>query len=132
MKRTFALILISVLLVSALGLVACNPGKRDDADGWVEGKTNVVYYTWASESEMAMYQDLVDNFEKDNPDIHIVMKKAGTDYYEDLMTMLTGPNSPDIVQMKPGDIEQFLRVQLHLRVMTLGSTNLQTTRWKST
>ncbi len=109
MKRTFALILISVLLVSALGLVACNPGKRDDADGWVEGKTNVVYYTWASESEMAMYQDLVDNFEKDNPDIHIVMKKAGTDYYEDLMTMLTGPNSPDIVQMKPGDIEQFLR-----------------------
>jgi len=29
MKRTFALILISVLLCSTLAFVACNPGDRD-------------------------------------------------------------------------------------------------------
>ena len=61
MKRTFALILISVLLCSTLAFVACNPGNRD-IGGWDEEKTNIVYYTWASDSEMAMFEKLVAAF----------------------------------------------------------------------
>ena len=108
MKRTFALILISVLLCMTFAFVACNPGDRD-IGGWDEDKTNIVYYTWASDTEMAMFEKLVAAFEEKYTDINVIMKKAGTDYYNDLELMLTGRNSPDIVQMKPGDIEKFLR-----------------------
>ena len=108
MKRTFALILISVLLCMTFAFVACNPGDRD-IGGWDEDKTNIVYYTWASDTEMEIFKKLVAAFEEKYTDINVIMKKAGTDYYNDLELMLTGRNSPDIVQMKPGDIEKFLR-----------------------
>lgn len=107
-KRIIAAVVVAILVLSALCLVACNDNNRE-IPGYVEGKTNIVYYTWATTEEMAMFDKLVAAFEEKNPDIHVIINKATDDYYANLGLMLTGRNSPDIVQMKPGDIDEFLR-----------------------
>lgn len=107
-KRIFAAILVAVLLVSAVAvLAACQPKRQ--IPGFVDGKTNIVFYTWAGESEIALIQEVIDAFQEENEDINVVVQKADNDYYSDLELMIANRQGPDIVQMKPGDIDNFLR-----------------------
>ncbi len=106
-KRITAIVVAAVLVLTALCFVACESDRQ--IPGYQEGKTNIVYYTWATAEEMAMFDKLIEAFEAKYPDIHVIMQKAADDYYGDLGLKLTGRNSPDIVQMKPGDIDEFLR-----------------------
>lgn len=107
-KKIVSLVLAMVLVAGTFGLVSCSNNQRNLPE-YEDGKINIVYYTWATTEEMEMFEKLVEAFENDNPDIHVIIQKAADDYYGNLGLMLTGRNSPDIVQMKPGDVDEFLR-----------------------
>ncbi len=113
MKKNLFLLLVALL---AFVLIGCNNEEKPSSNnnkrtipGWEEGKSNVVYYTWGSENENKIFQEVIDEFEKENPDIHVIIQKAGNDYYGDLELQLAGRQSPDIVQMKPGYIQTYLK-----------------------
>ena len=103
-------LLTSLLLLSAV--VACgNDSGIRDIPGWDDSKQNVIFYTWGSAEENALLQNVIDNFslKEGNEDINVIIVKAGNDYYGDLELRLTGSQSPDIVLMKPGFIQPFLK-----------------------
>ena len=112
MKFKKHLVVLSLVL-SSLALVACggeDSGFRE-IPGWEDDKKNVMFYTWGSVEENALLQNVIDNFEEKegNEDINVIIVKAGNDYYGDLELKLTGSQSPDIVLMKPGYIQPFLK-----------------------
>lgn len=107
MKRYLCVLLLAVVCFSMLA--ACQPDDRRDISGWEDDKTNIVYYTWGSNEELALFQDIIDSFEAENPEYNIIISKAGNDYYGDLELRLTGKQAPDIVQMKPGYIQSYLK-----------------------
>lgn len=110
MTKKIALILTFIMVITCCitVLAACNPDGGRDIPGWEDGKTNIVYYTWGSENEIKMLQQVIDAFEAENSDIHVIISNAGNDYYGDLDLQLSGRNSPDIVNMKPGNIGSYL------------------------
>lgn len=103
---------VVVMLLTLTIVVGCNRGNpHRDIPGWDDTKQNVTFYTWGSAEENALLQNVIDNFmaEEGNEDINVLIMKAGNDYYGDLELRLTGNQSPDIVLMKPGYIQPFLR-----------------------
>ena len=111
MKIKKHLILLSCIL-SIIALAACG---KDDGErvipGWDDSKQNVVFYTWGSREENVLLQNVIDSFnaKEGNENINVIIVKAGNDYYGDLELRLTGSQSPDIVLMKPGYIQPFLK-----------------------
>ena len=111
MKIKKHLILLSCIL-SVIALAACG---KDDGErvipGWDDSKQNVVFYTWGSREENVLLQNVIDSFnaKEGNENINVIIVKAGNDYYGDLELRLTGSQSPDIVLMKPGYIQPFLK-----------------------
>ena len=100
-------------VLSLFALAACGKedGGKREIPGWDDTKQNVVFYTWGSVEENALLQNVIDNFaiKEGNEDINVIIVKAGNDYYGDLELQLTGSQSPDIVLMKPGFIQPFLK-----------------------
>lgn len=100
-------------ILSLFALTACDnsEGPKRQIPGWDDTKQNVMFYTWGSPEENALLQNVIDNFEakEENEDINVIIVKAGNDYYGDLELKLTGSQSPDIVLMKPGYIQPFLK-----------------------
>ena len=110
-KKLIAFAIMIALLVGSmsLALTACDPDSgRRQLPGWEEGKTNIVYYTWGSDEENELFQEVIDAYKAEHDDINIILQKAGNDYYGDLDLQLTGRTPPDIVQMKPGYIASYL------------------------
>lgn len=109
MKNTLIKITgIALSLALALSAAGCRENKRK-IPGWEEGKQNVVFYVWGSPEEDALLQSVIDDFEAENEEINVIISKSANDYYDDLEYMIAGTNTPDIVQMKPGYIQPFLR-----------------------
>lgn len=110
-KKIIAIVITTILLVSSLclALAACDPNSaRRNIPGWEDGKTNIIYYTWGSNEENEIFQEVIDAYEAEHEDINIILQKAGNDYYGDLDLQLAGRVPPDIVQMKPGYIASYL------------------------
>lgn len=110
-KKLFAIVIMTALLISSLCLVlaACDPdAARRNIPGWEDGKTNLIYYTWGSDEENEIFQEVIDAYEAKHEDVNIILSKAGNDYYGDLDLQLSGRVPPDIVQMKPGYIVDYL------------------------
>ena len=107
-------LVVFTFILSLATLVACgndDKGGNRDIPGWDDSKQNVTFYTWGSAEENALLQNVIDSFaeKEENKDINVIIVKAGNDYYGDLELRLTGSQSPDIVLMKPGYIQPFLK-----------------------
>ncbi|MEG2159177.1 MAG: extracellular solute-binding protein, partial [Clostridia bacterium] len=109
-KNKFICIALIVLLGATLTLAGCEDTTRQ-IPGWDDTKQNVVFYTWGSSEENLILQDIIDEFESvaGNENINVIIQKAGNDYYGDLELKLAGKQSPDIVLMKPGYIQPYLK-----------------------
>lgn len=68
----------------------------------VEAKTKVVVTHWFPEWHAESVRRLMDEFEKDHPDIEVVTQRIpGEHYYDKLLTMIAGGNPPDVMYFSP-------------------------------
>lgn len=111
MKKLFICLLTLAVGFTAVFSAACGGGSggKRDIPGYEEGKKNVVFYTWGSATEIDLLEEIIEAFEADHEDINILVSQSGNDYYSDLEFQIAGTQSPDIVNMKPGYIQPYLR-----------------------
>lgn len=101
MKKIVLVILACIMCTS---LVACNKKNIDNGDGEV----TLTYYVWGNNNEVKAIQQIIDDFEKVNPDISIKVERAGDNYFGDLQLKFAAGSAPDIFLMDPGEIRPFL------------------------
>lgn len=109
MKKIFVSLLVMIMTAASVFSAACGSVGKRKIPGWVEGKKNVVYYTWGSTTEIDLLEEIVAAFEAEHEDINVIVSQAGKDYYSDLEYQIAGTQTPDIVNMKPGYIQPYLR-----------------------
>ncbi|MGM1044536.1 MAG: ABC transporter substrate-binding protein [Bacillota bacterium] len=125
MKR-FKMLLVSFLtlaLVAGCGSSGGNTPANDQAAGNTDGnqaatqpkeedkkqdKVTIKYYTWYNGSQFEDIQKIVDNFEKENPDIHVepiqlVDNANSTDFYKKLDIMSAADDPIDVIQFSHVD-----------------------------
>ncbi|GIN71583.1 sugar ABC transporter substrate-binding protein [Bacillus sp. J14TS2] len=88
----------SLLLVIAISLVGCSNNSEDG-----DGITLTMMNNWSIQSpEFDIYQERIEQFEKENPDIKIKQDKVpAADYMTKLRTLATGGNLPDLAVVWP-------------------------------
>lgn len=99
MKRVF----VFVIMLLAIVVTACSSGDKEDADG----KTTITYAYWDKKQEDLM-EDLVENFNKDNPDINVELELTPFDqYFTKLDAAATGDSLPDVFWMNGPNIDKY-------------------------
>ncbi len=99
MKRT-ALLVLSLLVVAALGLTAAAVSAQD--------AVTITYWHTNSDSETEQLNKLIAMFEADNPGIKVEQTQyAYNDFQQALLTAIAGGVSPDVVRMDIVWVSQF-------------------------
>ncbi|MDN4079971.1 sugar ABC transporter substrate-binding protein [Paenibacillus polymyxa] len=96
MKRTLGIILASTLLLGG-ALVGCS--SKDDSSGKdANGKTTITM--WGMGAEGKLLPEIVKDFEKENPEIHVDVQALPWDNAHDkLLTAVASKSGPDVVQL---------------------------------
>lgn len=119
------LVLSVVSLVVAM-LAGCSAfgGGSDKQSGGVkesgvdeDGVMNLSISTWGLPEEVEVFEELIANFEEDNPDTNVEIVHIPQDYSGKMNTMLAGGTAPDVIFTSDGDFGrwvsagQFLNIQ---------------------
>ncbi len=101
MKTTKAIkTLVSLALcgVFACGMAACG-GRTDDNGVSRAGATEITFWGYGEEDEIAIFRNLVNTFNKAHEgEIYVdYVTKPGTSYYESVEQVLAGNRCPDVV-----------------------------------
>ena len=117
-------LVLATILLATVACAATPTGTGTDATPTPGGKkptlpaseetTNLVYYVWGSDSEFALTQEIVDDFNAANPKVLVEIERSGGDYFGMLRTRYAGGNEPDVFLMDPGEVGGFLREDLLL------------------
>lgn len=98
--KKISLILISALL--AISLVACGGGKEGDkTQGEASDKADEVtinfFHRWPNEPRNTFYNDLISEFEAENPGVKVNVDKVLNDAYkEKIRVLISGEDVPDV------------------------------------
>ncbi len=88
MKKVFAVVLSLCVL---MGLCAgCGPEEVDD------GSVELVFSTWGSGAEKKLLEQVIDQFEKENPGIRVRINSIPSDYMTKMTAMAAGNALPDV------------------------------------
>lgn len=102
MKKFSHLALLAALMLVAAcssGAPAAPVGQPAAAES-AAGSTNLTYMLWGSPDELAVWQTIVDDFHKNNPDINVKVDVSDWDsYWNKLQTLFAGGSPPDIFAM---------------------------------
>ena len=94
-KLGFSVLLASTTLLST----ACAGAANSDADSG-DGKTTIEFMHWGGDETFeGVYQERIENFEKENPDIKVKTITVADDYDTKLQTMIAGKQAPDVAQV---------------------------------
>lgn len=94
-KLGFSVLLASTTLLST----ACAGAANSDADSG-GGKTTIEFMHWGGDETFeGVYQERIENFEKENPDIKVKTITVADDYDTKLQTMIAGKQAPDVAQV---------------------------------
>jgi multiple sugar transport system substrate-binding protein len=104
MKRTLGIILASTLLLGG-ALAGCS--SKDESSGKdANGKTTITL--WGMGAEGKLLPEIVKDFEKENPDIHVEVQALPWDNAHDkLLTAVASKSGPDVVQMGASWVPEF-------------------------
>lgn len=98
--RTSARIATAAITVGALilPLAACG-GSDSDSEPASDGQVTIdFFHRWPNEPKNAYFADLVERFEKDNPDITVNVESVLNDAYKDKVKVVAGSGSaPDVM-----------------------------------
>lgn len=104
-NRWIAVLLCAVMTV---GMIGCASGKSEDAatpaaevsqteTEKINGEQIVLKYTgWGSPQEKKTTQNVIDNFEKEHPNVKVEYVHIPTDYNTKLTTMIAAGQGPDV------------------------------------
>ncbi len=109
MKRSLAM--TATLAAAALALTACGGGGGASSGGdnaSSGGKTEITFMGWGSTQEVAVFQDMIVQFEEQNPDIAVDYQPVpDSDYDTKLQTMIASNEIPDVFYLKPEKITSY-------------------------
>ena len=87
--------LMFVLVVVSLLLAGCGGSKPAD-----KGPVDITFTMWGAPEELAVWQAVVDDFHKANPNITVKVDVSDWDsYWEKLNTLIAGGTPPDVFAM---------------------------------
>ena len=110
----FSILLTLALFVGACGAPPTQPAAEDEAEAPTEEEVPVAelvkltFVGWGGPDEQEVFQQLVDTFNKNNPDVIIEYTPMPDDYTTKLKTMVAGGTPPDIAYMPDGDFSAFV------------------------
>ena len=68
--------------------------------GFVVADTDLTYMMWGDPPEIAVWEQLVENFQKTHPDINVKVEVSNWDsYWEKLLVQVAGGDAPDLFAM---------------------------------
>jgi multiple sugar transport system substrate-binding protein len=89
--------LMFVLVVASLLLAACGGGAKPAAE---QGPVEITFTMWGAPEELAVWQAVVDDFQKVNPNITVKVDVSDWDsYWTKLNTLIAGGTPPDVFAM---------------------------------
>jgi multiple sugar transport system substrate-binding protein len=100
MKRIGVLML--VLVVSVLPLFAAGRQGQSSGGAAASGKTEIRAAWWGDTIRHELYNNIVDEFQKVNPDVLVIREPTSwNDYWDKLSVQAAGGNAPDFIGMHP-------------------------------
>ncbi|OQP24307.1 ABC transporter substrate-binding protein [Geobacillus zalihae] len=127
-SRSWLILPVFLLLFSNLlfGCSAFTGSSRENPTGGVEaskknkdGTVSLSISTWGAPDELAVFKELVSNFEKDHPNIKLRIIHIPNDYSGKMNTMLAGGTAPDIVFVSDGDFGRWVKAGLFLNIQEM-------------
>jgi len=114
MKKIFVSIMSLILLFS---LAACNSGQSSSGDGDSNSdsgnkdeKVEIRFAWWGDTKRHEIYNAIVDNFEKEYPNITVKREFGGWgDYWDKIATQIAGGNAPDVFGMHQFYVADYAR-----------------------
>ena len=104
MKNSFKKLSIFMVLFCVLTtLVACGGDEDDD-------KTKISFFSWGNETEINIFDQLVEKFNTTNTDnIYVEFTEVPSgDYETKITTSLMGRNVPDVIVAGDGEIKPWI------------------------
>jgi multiple sugar transport system substrate-binding protein len=93
MNKRFSLI-AGLLVIASMLLAACAGGPS------AQGATEINFMMWGAPEELAVWQAVVDDFQKANPNITVKVDVSDWDsYWTKLNTLIAGNTPPDVFAM---------------------------------
>lgn len=91
-------LLLGAVALSALVFGGCSSGNNSNDDG---DKTEIKYYSFSATPDYEdQLNDMVDKFEKENPDITVDVELVPyDDYFTKLQTLIAGDQTPDVFEL---------------------------------
>lgn len=89
------LILLSCVLFVALTLVACGGGDDEGDIVNPDGTVSISFFGWGSAEEQSNFQELINAFMEENPDVKVTYSAASSDSYMNVLKN-KGKNLPDV------------------------------------
>ena len=117
MKKKVTLILIAMMLFS-LVLGGCQQpsdnGETTQADGGTEVTTIKLFHRWTVEPAKTVVEEMIADFQRDNPDIKLEVQTATNDAYKErIKTVIASNDPPDIYFTWAGEfLNRFVREDL--------------------
>ena len=94
MKKVFFVLVLAALLISACG---SKPAEQAPAD---QEPVEITFTMWGAPEELAVWQAVVDDFQKEKPNITVKVDVADWDsYWTKLNTLIAGGTPPDVFAM---------------------------------
>ncbi|NPV54239.1 MAG: sugar ABC transporter substrate-binding protein [Firmicutes bacterium] len=100
LRRTFVALMLVCLLAVGLG------------SGLILAAEKVTITWWGHNYPLlvSMYEELIKQFEKENPDIHVeYYQKPGAQYNELVLTAIAGGSGPDVFRVGDWTINEYIR-----------------------
>lgn len=117
-------LLLHLGLISTLTLVACGNGDTADTGGEEaandpaeteespqvsdDDQVEIRFAWWGDTDRNALYEEIIDRFEEQNPNIRVMREFGGwNDYWTRLTTQVGGGNAPDVVSMHQSYVSDY-------------------------
>ncbi|WP_025724391.1 ABC transporter substrate-binding protein [Acholeplasma granularum] len=106
--ETFKKVLSITLLILSLSILAACGGK----DPLAEGKTQINFWGWGDQSEVAVFRSLVDQYNETNEDNIFVnyTQKPSSGYESSMERTLSGSRAPDIFYVGDGTVKKWVEL----------------------
>lgn len=104
--------IVSVLMIAALTTVmAAGCGSGGSGSESEDGKTTLAFMNHTGEERTIAYEDeLIEAFEKENPDINIeVQRMSMDDYTQTIQTKIASDDAPDVFVIEQSNLEKYAK-----------------------